>query len=88
MSQMVASEFGNTYEQYAGLVVEALVIGERGAVRRHGRCYVLNHETLVIGGDVVPTWTILTIKRGTSPNTRRSVSTYDHARAVQTEAWL
>lgn len=55
----------NPYREYEGRTVEALVIGHGCAVRRHGQVHVVNHETMLIGGEVVPVWTVLDFRRST-----------------------
>ena len=58
----------NPYSQYEGRCVEALVIGDWCAVRRRGPVHVVNHDTLLIGGEVVPIWALLKFQPGASQN--------------------
>lgn len=51
------------YREFEGRTVDALIIGDYGAVRAFGVLEVLGAHRLKIGEKVVPMWCVLTIQQ-------------------------
>ena len=62
MSQMVASEFENTYQRYDGKWVYALIIGTHEAEHIQGTLEVLDSNWLRIGTRRIQAWAVLTLE--------------------------